>query len=391
MPNLDFQRCAEILGVSEHADNREIRQAYTVKLSRIEPEQDPIGFQKLHEAFRFLLSAVKDKEPEKEDTDRAAAEALYTGMVSQLERLPVQNLEQAAIEAQRIFRATLQQPALADMYAREYFEWNVMYYLAKGWRPGNEGLFEAALVEFKWADEPKWLTRFQIGAVLKSAIDEYVALNRLHPDERKSQLDVLRRLRSEVDPTHWKFAEWTRLVYQNRRLEFIAERFPNLLVIVSNPANVARWRQTYRNAPWSVRLITPQELVLPRGQSRIQKAIMVWGVPVLAAFVGAVTMITGKPFSGSRPETRSIAPQQMSQATRARCNEAHALGLKHALYNNPPAMNPGAAYDRLVNDCVVAHIWPKNNTQSGQIAQYAQERYMSWLMADAKKKQPGGK
>ena len=45
----------ELLGVGRDADEREIRRAYTAKLRHTRPDDDPEGFQRLHEAYQRLL------------------------------------------------------------------------------------------------------------------------------------------------------------------------------------------------------------------------------------------------------------------------------------------------------------------------------------------------
>lgn len=45
----------DVLGVDESADSREIKRAYARKLRDNRPDDDPVGFQKLHEAYQFAL------------------------------------------------------------------------------------------------------------------------------------------------------------------------------------------------------------------------------------------------------------------------------------------------------------------------------------------------
>jgi hypothetical protein len=45
----------ELLGVGRDADEREIRRAYTARLRHTRPDDDPEGFQRLHEAYQRLL------------------------------------------------------------------------------------------------------------------------------------------------------------------------------------------------------------------------------------------------------------------------------------------------------------------------------------------------
>jgi hypothetical protein len=45
----------ELLGIDRDADEREIRRAYTAKLRHTRPDDDPEGFQRLHEAYQRLL------------------------------------------------------------------------------------------------------------------------------------------------------------------------------------------------------------------------------------------------------------------------------------------------------------------------------------------------
>lgn len=45
----------ELLGVGRDADERDIRRAYTAKLRHTRPDDDPEGFQRLHEAYQRLL------------------------------------------------------------------------------------------------------------------------------------------------------------------------------------------------------------------------------------------------------------------------------------------------------------------------------------------------
>jgi len=62
----------DALGLTDDADEREIKRAYARQLKRTRPDEDPEGFQRLHDAYRAALEYASDRAWRDEGEDGAA-------------------------------------------------------------------------------------------------------------------------------------------------------------------------------------------------------------------------------------------------------------------------------------------------------------------------------
>lgn len=294
MVSLGLQGRMAQLGIGAEAGERDIRRAYAAKLKQIDPETDPAGFQELHETYQALLEWSRERtndesspfvqtpqdivksgpvdvhspmqeasaifntaDDPRRKTDTTVlkamtdAENLFYGVAAQFENHLSGSRKHILSEASEALQSALQQPVLVSIDAKDHFEWCIARRLAQGWRPGNAAMFEAAISEFGWAEEPRRLMRFgPVGGLLDAAIRERFAFNQQSADERNSQLGILRRLRSSDEPSSHL------LIQQLKRAELIAMRFPNLLALVSNEQNLAHWRRANMDIPRWRRMLT---------------------------------------------------------------------------------------------------------------------------------------
>lgn len=431
------QRMAQ-LGISADADERDIRRAYAAKLKQLDPETDPAGFQELHEIYQALLEWSRERtnvesslfvqtpdqdiggpgsahthypSHEVSETENVAdepqveanaavlqamtdAENLFCEVAPQFESHFSESRQQILSKARKALQSALQHPALVSIDAKDYFEWCVARHLAQGWRPGNEAMFEAAIAEFNWAEEPKRLKYFShVGGVIDAAIRERFAFNQQHPHERNSQLGILRRLRSNEKPSH------RLLIQQLKRAELIAVRFPNLLALASNEQNLALWRRANMDVPRWRRMITLTPSV-ETGLSQEKRKVgwrpwLLFFILILSIVRCASNPTTKSPSQDFTPDNLLLRPAVVSvpwtdevmrkfsgSATLAGCNEAYHLGLSHQLDSIFPQL--GSTYDSFVSKCAIAKLWP-NTPQSAGIAKPALDRYIATLKTDAAK------
>ncbi|MGO1002359.1 hypothetical protein [Lysobacter sp. CA196] len=67
----------ERLGIAATADEREIKRAYARELRRTRPDEDPVGFQDLHDAYQHCLAHAEHRRSLDEDEDQAGFEPEY--------------------------------------------------------------------------------------------------------------------------------------------------------------------------------------------------------------------------------------------------------------------------------------------------------------------------
>jgi len=77
----------DALGLADDADEREIKRAYARQLKQTRPDEDPEGFQRLHDAYRYALDHARDRAWQSEQSDdEAAVEAVAdAGEVARVE------------------------------------------------------------------------------------------------------------------------------------------------------------------------------------------------------------------------------------------------------------------------------------------------------------------
>jgi protein TonB len=287
----------ELLGLDQHAGEREIRGAYARRLKRIDQEQDPEGFQRLRTAYETALDWARWKarqaEAEQDDTEPAhetmpvAAEAdadVGADIGSRTSAVPEESanaasdaahpiapapaaapdpgdLAHAVFErlAQKIPELAAQQGArtelaawkdelllrlnddeLFNIDARITFEAIVATVLAQGWRPGHENLFAVAQEVFGWEQDRRRLLQFgRAGALLDQALGEQAMFLNLPQTEQLALRAAARALREPGPP------ETRRLLAAMPNVEQLVEHFPALAQVVVSLDNVDHWRAAW--------------------------------------------------------------------------------------------------------------------------------------------------
>jgi hypothetical protein len=273
------------LDLSSEADERSVRRAYALKLKKIDQENDPNGFQRLREAYEFILNWVHRRaDPGKPlheaATDRPAETKEQARGVSATESLELQQpalqsssatkiqipawpphsheaLAQEVLseltaalpefsgtteDMKRLVLAFLEDSKLTNLDARSKFEELIVNWLAQGWKPGNHILFEAAASIFQWEGDRKSLSRFgKIGITLDAACDEWVVFKMLPSTQQVKLNDLISQLRENKMPI------MNRMIIDHEAVEKLLTHTPNWLHIVGNVHNAKRWHQKVRS------------------------------------------------------------------------------------------------------------------------------------------------
>lgn len=339
------------LGLDEQADERAIRRAYARRLKQIDQAADLGGFQALREAYETALAWAQYRQREETQVQQegqlraqpslqleaqspaaaamqsadvdATPQAAAAGLSTPAEEAPsgLTAAEQAlelvwqryqddvtALAAargltneagwERILRARLADEELINIDARTQFEWRIVHTLGNGWRRGHEALFPAAIAVFGWADECRALAQFGYdGKLLNQAIDEHNLFFSQEIAVRSVQQRITTLLRRETQ------ADPIEIRWSMRELESMQERFPALLLLNTNPDNVAHWREVYANYQAAPALADPalSNLALPEpsleeGQSYWWRAVCLLYVVFL--LVKMVSNATESPTPG---------------------------------------------------------------------------------------------
>jgi protein TonB len=258
------------LALDETADTRAIRRAYARQLKGIDQAADAARFQALREAYEAALEwaayQAQGQEPGRAQEAEGStapppaqspveADAPAQAPVPEDARLVAAVWErfeagvQALAQAQRLADADawhdlllerLRDDELINIAARTLFEWRVVTMLGNGWRPGHEALFSAAVAAFDWAQDRRRLTQFDyFGHLLNAAIDERALFDSQAIAVRSVQERIAMLLRRE------KQADRREIVQSMAELRKMEERFPALLQVVTNAANVDYWHAQY--------------------------------------------------------------------------------------------------------------------------------------------------
>ncbi|UXI66739.1 J domain-containing protein [Tahibacter amnicola] len=100
----------QFLGLDASADERTIRRAYAVRLKRTRPDEDPQGFQRLHEAYQAALRWSRermDDVPDSTDDEEEADDASTSPGVA---RIPHETLPAASAQHTRLAQSTSSGP-----------------------------------------------------------------------------------------------------------------------------------------------------------------------------------------------------------------------------------------------------------------------------------------
>ena len=331
------------LSLSDDADERAIRRAYARELKLIDQEADPAGFQTLREAYDTALYWVRHKEefetveeyddylptPEREaaighepmpaapaqppaplprppeyqsdkltsgnqqqerlDTDHdALSDAVFADFLRRADDIAQERPVTPDAPWQRELRASLGDPRLINIVARETFERRVADLLASGWRPGHEALLVAAVKIFDWSgDRRRVFSLGRSGAMLDAAIDERATFD-LQPDaQQEDQRRLIERLRDPKPPGTRE------LVRNSATLATLIARFPTWLALITNVDNIVQWREKNDNLPQWRRRLTFTGLRKPADQSYEQqkKGGINWGWLIVLGVIALIRFL----------------------------------------------------------------------------------------------------
>ncbi|MEO5932041.1 MAG: tetratricopeptide repeat protein [Duganella sp.] len=276
------------LDLSDDADERAIRRAYARELKLIDQETDPAGFQYLREAYDTALYWTRHKDefdesapfeeleavtgdapagspapspgpteyqpadpapaspqPEPLEADHdALAEAVFADFLGRAGDIAHERPVTPDAPWQRELRASLDDPRLINISARETFERRVADLLTSGWRPGQEALLVAAVTIFDWAgDRRRVFSLGRSGAMLDAAIDEGATFD-LQPDaQREQQRRLIERLRDPKPPGTRE------LLLNSPTLETLIARFPTWLALITSVDHIVQWREKNDKLP----------------------------------------------------------------------------------------------------------------------------------------------
>lgn len=282
------------LGLDQSAAASDIRRAYARELKLIDQERDPAGFQLLREAYEVALQwsrrtvRVAEAEPppaappelvpapqfgvasvpvrlakpvaapaaalpersEPQVDSHALADQVFRDMMVNLGALLHAGEPDLPI-VQRLLVRALDDGALLNISARTQFEGLMVRLLAAGWQPGHEVLLVAAARTFDWRTDRRRLADFgSDGARLSRAIDERNMFDAQPVGDISAQRQIVLRLRQDAAP------DVGELVRGMRHLDLLVARFPTWLTLVTNVANIRRWRELDQQVPgWRRKLM----------------------------------------------------------------------------------------------------------------------------------------
>lgn len=312
---MDINTLFARLALRPDANERDVRRAYALELKKIDQELQPEVFQQLRETYDALLAWLQRQkevqpdrpqpqqqqpqpEPEQQMPADAAAPLHQAASQEDLAREVLQTLvhrfehrpftDHNACAA--FLAGSLEDPRLAHVDARRYFEWGVASILAGGWRPGHELLFAPATECFGWRqDRTRLLWLGHAGHLLDAAIAELGMFDGQPGSDRYVQRDVIRAMRSGAKRSS------AELVKELPIAEFLLATFPNWLHVVSRPQTVQAWRANHSPVPGWRRKVVLTFRVGAKSLNHYARRILGWLFFAMLVFAALSTLTLGPP------------------------------------------------------------------------------------------------
>ena len=279
------------LGLDERADERAIKRAYARELKLIDHETEIEQFQYLRQAYEAALQWSANRAPASSaaiesqtgdskspdfsqktipvmlaakgeharrsppkssppaDRHKAAAE-LFSEFLKRCKRLVSKGQVDNYLPWRTELLQFMERPELDNLGVRDSFEYQVAHLLAKGWKPGHEALFPAAVIVFDWKDDQRRLIRFgQVGYILDHAIIEAATFDQQSGLPHDTQKHVVGRLRDSKPPSTHELIKYLDIA------EMLVQRFQSWMPVITNTGNLEQWRKLNKDVPgWRRRL-----------------------------------------------------------------------------------------------------------------------------------------
>ena len=135
---------------------------------------------------------------------------------------------------------------LLDLSASLIFEMKIASFLALGWKPGNDLLFQVAAGVFEWDSNARRLQQLgAAAAVIANTLEQGYLFECQDEAAYKASRNVMVGLRLSGPPLTM------RLKAEMPHLEAMLEHFPDLIHVTAGMENVERWRALHARLPSS--------------------------------------------------------------------------------------------------------------------------------------------
>lgn len=157
------------LGMQASSDERDIKRAYAKKLKVTRPDDDPVAFQQLHDAYESALRLARQAFQADADADDGLAPApAYPELpapapaaapaMEQARQLWVDFLPNSGAQPRQLLSRIAASDAMLNMEVRECFELYAAEYCATG--ECSDALREDAAAHFGWDDDLSFIQRY---------------------------------------------------------------------------------------------------------------------------------------------------------------------------------------------------------------------------------------
>jgi protein TonB len=283
------------LGLDQHADERDIRRAYSRELKLIDQEENAADFQALRAAYEAALEWLSrrdwTKSPGTQTADwpvpavsganpvpeNQATQAGLTKPFTTIEEDPIRSGEPVdlstspAQDAAKVFNEFIKQfdeqssvayrlgaseireqiqscandQRLMKLGAREAFEQYLAVHLIQGWRTNHEMLLAAAAEVFSWrTDRHRVKALGAIGLVLERAMLEWDLFEQDAKQQKFGSIGEVENLLYQL--RHDMMPDEKTMFHGLMAVENMRKRYPTWLPIVTAVQNIARWRELRR-------------------------------------------------------------------------------------------------------------------------------------------------